>query len=328
MAGLASALAESSESSVIGGGHLSLAGATLLNGYLVTAVTMCDAHRATMTHITPEVVPPALAIAERDGLSGRDLLVALAAGSEVATRIGLRPRLSRLPRPRLPRAGRARPVRRGRRRRPLAEIRCRHHGAGVRSRRQPGGRHLCRLGHADGEISSVPRRAVGLDGGFAGATELCRHPPVSHRQRRRPLQRLCQWRKARTGDRRTRAALRARTDRVAAVALGVAAPGAEHGAVRDRGKARHRSRARAQGRHRAKPADLRLPRRLRPLPGKIRGAVVGALWRRGDPARSGADLGAIRAGAVTTIRSCAASPPKKSRSAPMPASPARKPKWT
>ena len=64
MAALASALAESSESSVIGGGHLSLAGATLLNGYLITAVTMCDAHRATMTHITPEVVPPALAIAE------------------------------------------------------------------------------------------------------------------------------------------------------------------------------------------------------------------------------------------------------------------------
>jgi len=89
MAALASALAQSSESSVIGGGHLSLAGATLLNGYLVTAVTMCDAHRATMTHITPEVVPPALAIAERDGLSGRALLVAIAAGSEVATRIGL-----------------------------------------------------------------------------------------------------------------------------------------------------------------------------------------------------------------------------------------------
>src|ERR1700761_5449938 len=89
MAALASALAESSESSVIGGGHLSLAGATLLNGYLITAVTMCDAHRATMTHITPEVVPPALAVAERDGRSGRDLLVAIAAGSEVATRIGL-----------------------------------------------------------------------------------------------------------------------------------------------------------------------------------------------------------------------------------------------
>jgi len=89
MAALASALAQGSESSVIGGGSLSLAGATLLNGYLVTAVTMCDVHRATMTHVTPEIVPPALAIAERDGLSGRELLVAIAAGCEVTTRIGI-----------------------------------------------------------------------------------------------------------------------------------------------------------------------------------------------------------------------------------------------
>src|SRR3954467_7331901 len=85
----ASALAQSDESSIISGDRLSLAGATLLNAYLVTAVTMCDVHRATLTHITPEVMPPALAIAERDGLSGRDLLVALAAGCEVTTRIGV-----------------------------------------------------------------------------------------------------------------------------------------------------------------------------------------------------------------------------------------------
>src|SRR5690606_7263165 len=65
------------------------AGATLLNGYLVTAVTMCDVHRTTLTHITPEVVPPAPAIAERDGLSGRELVAALAAGFETMTRIGL-----------------------------------------------------------------------------------------------------------------------------------------------------------------------------------------------------------------------------------------------
>src|SRR5262245_28412920 len=89
VAALAAALAQSQESSVIGGDRLSLAGATLLNGYLITAVTMCDAHRPTLTHITPEVVPPALAIAERDGLSGRDLLVALAAGFEALTRIGV-----------------------------------------------------------------------------------------------------------------------------------------------------------------------------------------------------------------------------------------------
>ena len=86
---LASALAQGNESSVIGGGHLSLAGATLFNGYLITAVTMCDVHRATMTHVTPEIVPPALAIAERDHISGRALLAAIAAGCEVTTRIGL-----------------------------------------------------------------------------------------------------------------------------------------------------------------------------------------------------------------------------------------------
>lgn len=89
VAGLAASLAQSREASVIGGDRLSLAGATLLNGFLVTAVTMCDTHRATLTHVTPEVVPPALAIAERDGLNGRDLLVALVAGLEVTTRVGL-----------------------------------------------------------------------------------------------------------------------------------------------------------------------------------------------------------------------------------------------
>jgi 2-methylcitrate dehydratase PrpD len=89
VAALAGALARSREASVIGGAPLSLAGATLLNAYLVTAVTMCDVHRATLTHVTPEIVPPALAIAERDGLSGRALLTAMAAGCEVTTRVGL-----------------------------------------------------------------------------------------------------------------------------------------------------------------------------------------------------------------------------------------------
>ena len=86
---LAAGLAQSHESSVIGGDRLSLAGATMLNGYLITAVTMCDIHRSTLTHIAPEVMPPALAIAERDGLSGRELLVAIAAGCEITTRVGL-----------------------------------------------------------------------------------------------------------------------------------------------------------------------------------------------------------------------------------------------
>lgn len=89
VAAFASALAPGEDTSIIGGARASLTGATLLNAFLITAVTMCDAHRATLTHVTPEVVPPALAIAERDDLSGRQLLIALAAGFEVTTRIGL-----------------------------------------------------------------------------------------------------------------------------------------------------------------------------------------------------------------------------------------------
>ncbi|MCC6532666.1 MAG: MmgE/PrpD family protein [Burkholderiales bacterium] len=86
---LAAALGHCEESSVIGGGKLSLAGATMLNGYLVTAVTVCDVHRPTLYHTTPEVVPPALAIAERDGASGKALLLAVAAGLETSVRVAL-----------------------------------------------------------------------------------------------------------------------------------------------------------------------------------------------------------------------------------------------
>jgi 2-methylcitrate dehydratase PrpD len=89
VAAMTAALGQSKESSILGGGQSTLAGATVLNGFLVTAVTMCDVHRSTLTHITPEVMPPALAIAERDGLSGRELLTALVAGCEVTTRIGI-----------------------------------------------------------------------------------------------------------------------------------------------------------------------------------------------------------------------------------------------
>jgi 2-methylcitrate dehydratase PrpD len=86
---LASALGNSHEATVIGDGQLSLAGATLLNGYLITAVTVCDVHRPTLYHTTPEVVPPALAIAERDGASGKALLLAVAAGLETSVRVAL-----------------------------------------------------------------------------------------------------------------------------------------------------------------------------------------------------------------------------------------------
>jgi 2-methylcitrate dehydratase PrpD len=82
-----SQLAQSSESTVIGCGRLSLTGATMLNGFLITAVSMCDVYRPTATHLQPVIVPAALAIAERDAATGRDLLVSLVSGFETATRI-------------------------------------------------------------------------------------------------------------------------------------------------------------------------------------------------------------------------------------------------
>src|SRR5918996_72442 len=85
---LAAAIDGPRASTVIAGPPRSLAGATLANGYKTPAVTVCDIHRPTLCHVTPEVVPPALAVAEQRDLGGRDLLVAIAAGLETVVRVG------------------------------------------------------------------------------------------------------------------------------------------------------------------------------------------------------------------------------------------------
>ena len=196
VAALASGLAQSSEFSVIGGERLSLAGATLLNGFLVTAVTMCDIHRATLTHVTPEVVPPALAIAERDGYPGRDSWWRIAAGCEMTTRIGI---------------GLDYPAFRARG----------WHGPGILG---PFGAAAA-VGRLLGFDADTMARAFGLAGSQAagtfaawgtptvkfhqcrgalsglmaallGAAEIRRDARISHRQGRRPLQHLRRWRQA------------------------------------------------------------------------------------------------------------------------------------
>jgi 2-methylcitrate dehydratase PrpD len=76
------------EASVFGtNDRLSLIGASLINAYQITAVTVCDTYVPAHVHIGPEIIPPALAIAERDGANGRSLLTAIAAGAEVAVRV-------------------------------------------------------------------------------------------------------------------------------------------------------------------------------------------------------------------------------------------------
>jgi 2-methylcitrate dehydratase PrpD len=81
-------VASGEAATIIGGGRLSRIGAALLNGYQVTAVTVCDVYRPSLCHVTPEVVPPALAVAEGRGVSGRELITALAVGLETTVRVG------------------------------------------------------------------------------------------------------------------------------------------------------------------------------------------------------------------------------------------------
>jgi len=74
---------------VIGGGTSSPTCAALLNGYQITAYTMCDVYRPALCHVTPEVVPAVLATGEERGVDGREFLTALAIGLEVTARLGL-----------------------------------------------------------------------------------------------------------------------------------------------------------------------------------------------------------------------------------------------
>jgi 2-methylcitrate dehydratase PrpD len=89
LTGLAAELGTTGDTTVLGGAPTSAAAACLVNGYLVTAATICDAHLPTQCHVTPEVLPPALAAAEATRSSGEQFLAAFAAGLEVTTRVGL-----------------------------------------------------------------------------------------------------------------------------------------------------------------------------------------------------------------------------------------------
>lgn len=80
---------DAGQATVLGGPPAAPAAAALVNGYLITAATVCDVHRATLCHVMPEVLPPAMAAAELRGASGSTFMTALAAGLEVTTRIGL-----------------------------------------------------------------------------------------------------------------------------------------------------------------------------------------------------------------------------------------------
>ena len=87
-AAMANGLGGPGVSTVVGEtGQRALASAVLLNGFRMTAVTACDVFAPAELHSTPAVVPGVLALAERDGASGRTVLSAVVAGLEAAVRL-------------------------------------------------------------------------------------------------------------------------------------------------------------------------------------------------------------------------------------------------
>ncbi len=82
------ALGEGSGTTVIGApARQGLGAGCLVNAFRVTAMTACDVYRPAHCHVSPEVVPPALALAEREGVDGEGLLTALIAGLETSVRV-------------------------------------------------------------------------------------------------------------------------------------------------------------------------------------------------------------------------------------------------
>lgn len=78
------------EASVIGSaGGSPAAIAALANGTLAHAIEFDDTHTPSICHISAVIVPAALAVAETQRRSGRELLTAIVAGTEVVARIGM-----------------------------------------------------------------------------------------------------------------------------------------------------------------------------------------------------------------------------------------------
>lgn len=81
---------QSGPSTVVGWGtKVPATSAALMNGMLAHTLDMDDAHRDSLTKTGSAITPAALAVAEKVGASGGELLAAVVAGYEVMIRLGL-----------------------------------------------------------------------------------------------------------------------------------------------------------------------------------------------------------------------------------------------
>ena len=84
------AVSEGGPCTVIGTARTaSAAGAALVNGTLAHGLDFDDTHAVSITHASAVVVPSALAVGEREGASGRDVIAAIVAGYEAIARLGM-----------------------------------------------------------------------------------------------------------------------------------------------------------------------------------------------------------------------------------------------
>jgi 2-methylcitrate dehydratase PrpD len=91
MAALAKELGGNPEATLIPGGFRSRTNAplaALVNGAATHVVEMDDLHMPSVFHPAAPIVPAALAVAEREGSSGEDLIAAMVVGYEVGIRLG------------------------------------------------------------------------------------------------------------------------------------------------------------------------------------------------------------------------------------------------
>lgn len=84
------AIGEAGDASVIGSvAKLPLRDAAIMNGALVHGLDFDDTHMQGVVHATAAALPAALAMAEKTGASGEEMLTAYILGMEVAIRIGV-----------------------------------------------------------------------------------------------------------------------------------------------------------------------------------------------------------------------------------------------
>lgn len=76
------------QATLITGGKSSIGNACLVNAAASHIVELDDIHKASIIHAGTVVIPAAVAAAEAENLSGKDLITAIAAGYEIAYRIG------------------------------------------------------------------------------------------------------------------------------------------------------------------------------------------------------------------------------------------------